>query len=410
MFKKMPFILLAIIIITGLFSSWLPLSLQSLLYGISLSIKSLIVFVLPFVVFGLLFKTAVHFSNQASKLILLTLGFVCCSNFMSTLLSYSVGTFAYRLDLAISFPEEAATLQPFWVLALPKLIGNDWAMFSGLILGVILGRLIPDWAKKVALKFEKIVNGILRGMLFVIPVFITGFIVKMNYDQVMTYILGNYFLIFILIATALFVYIAFIYFMANGCNRTAGTQSFKNMLPAAITGFGSMSSAAAMPLTILGTEKNSKNPDLARSIIPITVNIHLIGDCFAIPIFAFTVMKSFGVSEPAFFAYLIFAAYFVLAKFSVAAVPGGGILVMLPIIEQHLGFNAEMLSLMTALYILFDPVITCANVLGNGGFAMVTEKLYKALTFSKPSRPATVENEEGLAYVPIQSTQGTHSD
>lgn len=61
--------------------------------------------------------------------------------------------------------------------------------------------------------------------------------------------------------------------------------------------------------------------------------------------------------------------YFVLAKFSVAAVPGGGILVMLPILEAYLGLNGEMLSLITALYLLFDPVITCANILGNGAFA-----------------------------------------
>jgi Na+/H+-dicarboxylate symporter len=49
-------------------------------------------------------------------------------------------------------------------------------------------------------------------------------------------------------------------------------------------------------------------------------------------------------------------------------------LVILPLLQEHLGFNGEMLSLITALYILFDPVITSANVLGNGGFALVLEK------------------------------------
>ena len=88
-------------------------------------------------------------------------------------------------------------------------------------------------------------------------------------------------------------------------------------------------------------------------------------------------MKSFGVAEPGFLSYLIFAAYFVMAKFSVAGVPGGGILVMLPVLESYLGFNGEMLSLITALYILFDPVITCANVLGNGGFAITIERFFK---------------------------------
>ena len=34
-----------------------------------------------------------------------------------------------------------------------------------------------------------------------------------------------------------------------------------------------------------------------------------------------------------------------------------------------------MMSLITALYILFDPVITSANVLGNGGLSMAIGKV-----------------------------------
>lgn len=83
------------------------------------------------------------------------------------------------------------------------------------------------------------------------------------------------------------------------------------------------------------------------------------------------------MAEPVLPDYFIFAFYFVLAKFSVAAIPGGGILVMLPILESYLGFNAEMMSLITAIYILFDPVITCVNVLGNGAFAVIVDKIVK---------------------------------
>lgn len=380
MFRKMPFILLAMMILVGGFGQWIPPLFQSILYGMSLSIKSLIIFVLPFVVFGLLFKTTIHFANKASKMILLILVGICCSNFISTLLSYSVGTLAYQFDLSMAFPNETVALLPAWDFSLPKWIGNSQAMFSGIILGMILGWTKPGLAKVISSQLEKMINWILKGILFLIPIFIMGFVIKMHHDQVMSYIFRNYALIFVLIASAVFAYIAFIYLIVNQCQVKTCIHSLKNMLPAAIAGFGSMSSAAAMPLTILGTEKNSNNPDLARSIIPATVNIHLMGDCFAIPIFAFAVMKGFGVAEPAFVNYLIFAAFFVLAKFSVAAVPGGGILVMLPILENYLGFNAEMLSLMTALYILFDPVITCANILGNGGFAMGIDRLLSRRT------------------------------
>jgi Na+/H+-dicarboxylate symporter len=66
----------------------------------------------------------------------------------------------------------------------------------------------------------------------------------------------------------------------------------------------------------------------------------------------------------------------------VAAVPGGGIIVMLPVLEQHLGFSNEMLSLIMMLYILFDAVSTTANVLGNGAFSVIFTKIFRKITSS----------------------------
>ncbi|MDP1608901.1 MAG: cation:dicarboxylase symporter family transporter [Chlamydiales bacterium] len=383
MFRKMPFLLLALMGFIGAFHSWIPYEVQSILYGVSLTIKSAMVFCLPLIIFGLLFKTAVGFAKSASKIILFLIAAICLSNFISTMISYSVGRIAYGFDLTMSFPSEGAQLQPFWSWALPKWLGNDTAMLAGLGLGILLGLWRPSWAAKVSAKIDRIIGVLLKGCLYVIPIFIAGFFMKMCHDKVIGYILQNYGLIFGLVAFFVFAYIAFLYRVATHGSDKTFIQSVKNMLPAAMAGFGSMSSAAAMPLTILGVEKNAKDPELASSIVPATVNVHLIGDCFAIPIFAFAVLKSFGVPEPDFINYVIFACYFVLAKFSVAAVPGGGILVMLPILERYLGFDGTMLSLITALYILFDPVITCANVLGNGGFAMNLSRWIKVRKLDK---------------------------
>jgi Na+/H+-dicarboxylate symporter len=197
----------------------------------------------------------------------------------------------------------------------------------------------------------------------------------MQADGTMQTILKDYKMIFLVIFAAQFAYIIFAYAALNYFKPGDFINNIKNMLPASIAGFSTMSSASVMPLTIVGAEMNARQKPLVRSIIPATVNIHLVGDCFAIPIFAYAIMKSFGVAEPSLLTYLIFMFYFVLAKFSVAAIPGGGIVVMLPILESCLGFNSEMLSLITALYILFDPVITSANVLGNGMFAKLIDTL-----------------------------------
>ncbi len=390
MFKKMPFILLIVIALVVLFERFIPVTLLSFFYGLSLSIKSVIIFLLPAVIFMLLFKTTAQLSGKATKIILLLLFAISCSNFISTLVSYVVGNGIYHLDLSINLPKDSSELTPSWLFSLPKLIGNDVAMFAGLILGVTLSLINKKWAETISSHFDLYIQLTLKFILCLIPLFIIGFMGKLIHDKVIESIVYDYALIFLLVLLAQYSYIFFIYLLANGFKFIPFITSIKNMLPAAIAGFGSMSSAAALPLTLIGAEKNTNNSPLTRLIIPTTVNIHLIGDCFAIPIFAFAVLKSFGVADPSFLSYLSFAFYFVLAKFSVAAIPGGGIIVMLPILESKLGFTAEMASLITALYILFDPIITTANICGNGAFAMLINKISSSIplremtTSSKP--------------------------
>jgi Na+/H+-dicarboxylate symporter len=287
----------------------------------------------------------------------------------------------YNFDLSIVMPEGNLGLKPLWSWELPKLIANDVMMFSGIILAIIFSKLLPEQVVKLASKIETIISIILTGMASTIPFFVAGFVVKLQHDNVMMVIIKDYYLIFAVIALAQFSYISLIYLFLNKMELKSYIANIKNMLPAAIVGFSTMSSISSLPLTIIGAEKNAKNKYLARMVIPATASIHLIGDCFAIPIFAYAVLKSFGIAEPSLINYMIFAFYFVLAKFSVAAVPGGGILVMLPILEKYLGFNADMMSLITALYILFDPVITCANILGNGAFAKIIEHCISLLEY-----------------------------
>lgn len=375
MFHKMPFILLFVILAILLLDNFLPLEIKSILYALSLSIKACIIFILPIIIFGLLFKVCISLASHATRIILLILTAVCCSSFIATLLSQYIGTFVYNFELSLVLPKNTQDLIPYWSFKLPKLINNAHAMISGLALGILTSYFYPHAGKKIALILDKIIHKFLTVIIYLIPVFIAGFIIKLQYNGVISVIIQDYAPIFLVIALAQFSYILFIYLLGNHFNFNNTLRSMKNIFPAATTGFSTMSSASAMPLTIVGAEKNAQDPDLARSVIPITVNIHLIGDCLAIPIFAYAILKSYGLAEPSFINCIGFALYFVLAKFSVAAVPGGGILVMLPVLESYLGFNAEMLSLITALYILFDPVITSANILGNGGFAVIIDRI-----------------------------------
>ena len=376
MFRSQPFLIALLVAIIVCFDASIPLSVKAFFYALSLSIKSLIIFLLPCIIFALLFKAAVVLSSNATRIIGIILALVCCSNFISTFLSHYVGSWIFNFNLSILAPKEAvSSIEPMWVFALPKLIANDKAMFLGIISGMMSARFAPEFAQKSAFGFEWVVSKVLKGMVYLIPFFVVGFVIKLQYDGVIAIIIRDYLTIFMVVAAAQFTYIFFLYFVLNQGKIRDFLNHIKNMLPAVLSGFSTMSSAASMPLTIMGAQNNAHNKDLVRSVIPATVNIHLMGDCFAIPIFAYAILKSYGIAEPSLIAYITFSLYFVMAKFSVAAIPGGGVLVMLPILERQLGFNGEMLSLITALYILFDPVITAANVLGNGAFAKLIDRL-----------------------------------
>jgi Na+/H+-dicarboxylate symporter len=168
-----------------------------------------------------------------------------------------------------------------------------------------------------------------------------------------------------------------LYFIGAGFSPKKFLYFAKNVLPAGMMGFSTMSSMAALPLTIRAAEKNTGQIDLSRTIAPATVNVHLVGDSIAVPMIALAIMATFGLAFPDLSTFMIFASYFVIAKFAVAGIPGGGIVVMIPILEKYLGFSPEMSGLITAIYILLDPLNTTANVLGNGAFAILTTKIFK---------------------------------
>lgn len=375
LFMKMPVILGFIIILIIGIGNKIPLETAQILYGISLSIKSLIIFVLPVLIFTLLFNAAVNLAKDASKAILLIISGVVISNFITTSLAGFIGQWVYNFDMNLIQPETEAGLigRPYFLF--PSIIPNQLALFAGIIAGLLFGKFRPR-DEDFLFNIEKLVHRMLFLITILIPFFVAGFVVKLQKDGLIIDIMQQYSAVLFIIMLSSFSYIFLLYQFSHRFKTHWTLITIKNMLPATISGFTTMSSAASMPLTIIGVDTEAENKDLAHTVVPASVNIHLIGDCIAIPCFAYAILKNYGLPIPDLQSYFIFTIFFVLAKFSVAAVPGGGVLVMLPILEQYLGFTPEMLTLITALYILFDPFITSMNILGNGAFALIIDKFW----------------------------------
>jgi Na+/H+-dicarboxylate symporter len=65
--------------------------------------------------------------------------------------------------------------------------------------------------------------------------------------------------------------------------------------------------------------------------------------------------------------------------FAASGVPGGGIVVMIPILNSQLGFTAEMVSIVMTIYFLLDSFGTGANVMGDGALVIIVNKMLKRI-------------------------------
>jgi Na+/H+-dicarboxylate symporter len=191
--------------------------------------------------------------------------------------------------------------------------------------------------------FDVIVSHFLLHISFVIPFFF-GFICKMQYDGMISLLVRQYAIVMAAIIAALAVYILLLYFIASGVHSESAWRSMKNMIAAVICAFGSMSSPFALPYIIDAAENIISTGSLAQSIVSMTTNIDPLGNGIAIPIFVYVVLTGSGLLQLSTGLYLILVIHFVVAKFSVAAVPGGGIIVMLPVIGRCFGFKDTMSS------------------------------------------------------------------
>lgn len=378
MHKKLPFVLVVIIIASILLNPIISTTTKQTIYACSLTIKSLVLFLLPFIIFGLLFKTFIKLAHNAVSVICLIFGCLCLSNFINTFLTHYVGSLFYFFDFDLGnkiIIEQ--TLTPYFSFEFPCIIKNEFALFGGIFSGISAALLLDKKSsEKLAEKTDKIIQSLFKFISVLIPLFIVGFVIKCASENTLVSMMKNYSFVFILFFFYASLYTFLFYFLVAKGNLHRCIKYIKNMIPAFVTAVSTISSALTMPVTIMCAEKNATNKGLAGSIISATVNIHLLGDCLGIPLLAYALLKHYGLEEPSFGTYFIFTIFFVIAKFSVAAVPAGGIIVMTPILEKYLNFSPDMSSLIIAIYVIFDPIITGFNVLGNGALAKLIDTLY----------------------------------
>lgn len=380
-FLKNPFVqLLFAIFLCSCFYAHLSYDVIRIFLTISSCLRETLVFVLPFLLFSFIAVALSAIPREGMVFVLGLMGAVFISNFTNIMVSGCVGFFLLSGIHSNEIIESSVNFTPFFNLNLPAIASTSQALLAG----VIVGFLNSFYPNQIVTKVIKTLHSwvmIFMKRFFVplLPIFVCGFLLKLFAEGRLTGFVAQNSAICLKVFGFLLFYLGIWLALAGSFKKERMLEILKNAFPAIITAFSTMSSAAALPLSLEAAEKNTKDKVLADAVMPLTLNFHMVGDTIIVPILSMLVLLTFNHPLPSLPQFIMFGAFFVLNKFAGGGVPSGTIMVTVPVLQQYMGFDDSMIAFIIALYGVVDPIATSGNVAANNFFVVIFQKIRKAI-------------------------------
>ena len=338
-------------------------------------------FIIPLIIIGFVAPGIGNLGKSAGKL----LGGSTILAYVSTIIA---GSFAYVVDTNI-FPKllnvgsfilhdttnpEEALVKSLINIKIAPLMDVMTALVLAFVLGLGIAYLKEDTVKKFMDEFQLIVEGTIKSVIIpLLPFHISGIFANMTYAGKVEMIIAVFAKVFVVIITLHILILLFQYTVAGSLNGKNPISLIRNMLPAYFTAVGTQSSAATIPVTLAQTKKNGANDGIAEFTVPLFATIHLSGSTITLTSCSLAIMMLEGMNF-SFSSYFGFILMLGVTMVAAPGVPGGAVMAALGLIQSMLGFNAELSSLMIALYLAQDSFGTACNVTGDGALALIVNK------------------------------------
>ena len=388
--KDHPFARIIIcMILCILFYKQIPVEVVRGIFTGSSILRNVLLVFLPFYIFGTLISSFAKIPKGAFGFTVFLLGIIALSNFVNLMIAYFFGRYVLLEDPEALIEKVEIVrflkIEPLFDSSFPKWITGTFSNYRALIGGLVIGILCSIFQlKKIehfASRLNKITTAfILKVFIPCLPIFVSGFLLKILKEGQLTSFFSNH------LSTALYIlcfmgaYLALWLMIATGFNLTRAREFLKNIAAPTITAFSSCSSVAALPLTIEASYKNTKDPVLVNSAIPIQINAHMPGCLMFLSIMILITMQTFYFPIPGVYEFAVFSAFFTLNKFSGAAVPGNTLFISIYLMRDLLGFTEEMVGFITAMYMALDAFMVGANTAANNIFIVFIKNI---LDYSK---------------------------
>jgi Na+/H+-dicarboxylate symporter len=177
----------------------------------------------------------------------------------------------------------------------------------------------------------------------------------------------------ILVAIACAIFVGALYIVAVVLGRVPLVQFVRAIVPAQVVGFSSRSSLASLPAMIEAGKTQLALPAAATGfVLPLAVSTFKLGATISIMTSTLFLARVYGVPiTPAQVASVAVSA--VLLSFSIPGIPGGVLLVIVPVLAG-LGIPAEGVGILLAVDVVPDMFRTATNVTADMVAAVIVSR------------------------------------
>ncbi len=379
-----PRLIIAIIvgIIVGFF---FPQWVGNLLYTVSEIFGQLLMFVVPLIILGFIIPGLAELAESPGKLLGATAGLAYLTTVVMGAIAFLVGMVVIpALAPELMVIDEEAGLSRYLEIEIQPIIGVMTALVTAFVFGLGAHALRRRNSTSVLFNFmdevREVTRMVIRKLIIpFLPLYIAGIFANMAAEGVVFETLAVFGPLFVLVIALQIGFLLVYFFIAGRVSpENRPLQSLRKMLPAYTTALGTVSSAATMPVTLQSAKTLNVEEDIPDFTVPLCATIHLTGSTIALVLSAVTVYVM-QIGTPALTEFIPFILLLALVMIGAPGVPGGAVMAALGIMQVTLGFTEAQLALMIALYMGQDPFGTACNVTGDGGIAIMINKLAQRL-------------------------------
>lgn len=358
----------------------------------------LIFYAVPIIILGFITPAIVSLSEEAGRVLTITLIICYISSVGAALFSLVVGRSVIpNLHIASELAEQKQIPESIFELSIDPLMPVMTALVTSVILGLgVVWSKSETWNKLLKESNNITLEVVNKVIIKVLPLYIFTTFAELSYTGVINKQLPVFIKIIFIVIIMHYIWLALLYLIGGAISKTNPMEVLRNYGPAYLTALGTMSSAATLSVALKSAAKaKTLDPKIRDFVIPLCSNTHLCGSVLTETFFVMVVSQILYGKLPELSSMILFIILLGIFAIGAPGVPGGTVMASLGLIISVLGFDDTGTALMLSIFALQDSFGTACNVTGDGAIALMVTGLLKRVP-GRGNNPAYVYKEEEI--------------